>query len=176
MQLRAKSLDDSSLLALCEDFVAVCRDRGVLGIINDRVDMAVLSGADGVHLGAGDLSAAQARRLERSAMIIGRTTHSLEQLEAVLGEPATYVSLGPVFATATKPHLEASGLEYLRAALTRLQDTAIAHVAIGGINSGNLDRVLAAGARAVAVCSAVSAAADPEAAARVLKDALPRVC
>jgi len=113
MQLRAKGIADDTLFALAVEFVGICSEAGVLSIINDRVDIAVAAGADGVHLGQNDLGVDQARRLQLSPLIIGRSTHSLKQLHAACGELATYAALGPVFATATKPGVEAVGLEYV---------------------------------------------------------------
>ncbi|MEJ2702593.1 MAG: thiamine phosphate synthase [Sedimentisphaerales bacterium] len=167
---RAKTIEDDALFALAADFVKGCRDAGIVSIINDRTDVAVAAGADGVHLGQNDLPVAQARKLALAPLIVGKSTHSLEQLRAARQEQPTYVGLGPVFATPTKPDAPVVGLDYVSQAAQALANEAIGHVAIGGITADNVDQVLDAGARAIAVCSAVTHAADPTAACRELKE------
>jgi thiamine-phosphate pyrophosphorylase len=170
IQLRAKDIEDAKLFALAVEFVQICKEAGVLSVINDRVDVAVASGADGVHLGQNDLPVEQAGKLQLAPLIIGKSTHSLKQLRAACGEGPTYVGLGPVFATRTKPGAKAVGLDYVRQAGKILPDYGIGSVAIGGITVDNVEKVLAAGATSVAVCSAVTEAADPTAACRALKE------
>jgi thiamine-phosphate pyrophosphorylase len=170
IQLRAKAVDDDRLFALALEFVKVCKDAGVLSIINDRVDIAVAAGADGVHLGQDDIPVEQAHKLQLTPLIIGKSTHSIEQLHAACEELPTYVSLGPVFATATKPGASPVGLDYVKQGVEELADTGIGHVAIGGITLDNVEDVLNAGAKAIAVCSAVTEAADPTAACKALKE------
>ncbi|MBN2593543.1 MAG: thiamine phosphate synthase, partial [Sedimentisphaerales bacterium] len=170
IQLRAKDIDDDVLFALAVEFVKICRDAGVVSIINDRADIAVVAGADGVHLGQNDLPVEQARRLQLAPLIIGKSTHSLRQLRAACNEGLTYVGLGPVFATPTKPGADAVGLEYVTGATQELADTGVAHVAIGGITPNNVEQVLNAGAESIAVCSAVTRVSDPAAACRIFKE------
>ncbi len=170
IQLRAKAMADDQLLALAVEFVKICKDAGVLSVINDRVDIAVAAGADGVHLGQNDLPLDQARKLQLTPLVVGKSTHSLEQLQKTCLELPTYVGLGPVFATPTKPTADPVGLDYVTKAVEMLADTGIGHVAIGGITPDNVETVLKAGARAIAVCSAVTEATDPAAACRKLKD------
>ena len=169
IQLRQKTVKDDELFVLAAEFVKICKSAGVMSIINDRVDMAVAAGADGVHLGQNDLSVEQARKLQLSPLVIGRTTHSVEQLKAACLDNPAYVSLGPVFATPTKPDIETVGLDYVKKGVEMLGDTGIGHVAIGGITPENVGQVLAAGARVIAVCSAAASAADPAAVCRRLK-------
>lgn len=170
IQLRSKTLSDKQLLALASEFTDICRQKGVLSIINDRVDIAIATGADGVHLGLDDLDVQQARKLELSPLIIGRTTHNVEQLRVACAELPTYISLGPVFATPTKPTVKAAGLEYVEKGVELLAETGVRHVAIGGINVNNIAEVLAAGAECISVCSAVTTASDSEKMCRVLKE------
>jgi len=170
IQLRAKAIDDDELFALALECVKVCKAAGVLSVINDRVDIAVAAGADGVHLGQNDLPIEYARKLQLGPLIIGKSTHSIEQLRAACDERPTYVSLGPVFSTGTKPTAEPVGLDYITQAKEVLADTGIGHVAIGGITLDNVEQVLGAGARAIAVGSAITEAADPTAACKALKE------
>ena len=169
IQLRAKDIEDNKLFALAVEFVKICKSAKVLSIINDRVDIAVAVGADGVHLGQNDLPVGQARGLELTPLIIGKSTHSLEQLRSACDEGVTYISLGPVYPTSTKPTVEAVGLDYIRQAKGLLADTGVGSVVIGGITLDNVDEVLRAGAAAVAVCSAVTGASEPAAVCRALK-------
>jgi thiamine-phosphate pyrophosphorylase len=169
IQLRAKAVEDDKLFAIAVEFVRICKAANVLSIINDRADVAVAAGADGVHLGQNDLPINEARRLQLAPLIIGKSTHSLDQLRAACEQCPTYVSLGPVFATTTKPSAEAVGLDYVRQAAEKLGGTGIGNVAIGGITPGNVEDVLEAGAKVIAVCSAVTKASDPAAVCRALK-------
>jgi thiamine-phosphate pyrophosphorylase len=170
IQLRAKDVEDDKFFAIAAEFVEACKAANVLSIINDRVDIAVAAGADGVHLGQNDLSVEQARKLQLAPLIIGKSTHSLEQLRSACMEYPAYVSLGPVFSTGTKPDVEPVGLGYIRQAAKELANTGIGKVAIGGITPENVEDVLKAGARAIAVCSAVTKVEDPMAACRMLKE------
>jgi thiamine-phosphate pyrophosphorylase len=170
LQLRAKDVEDDKLFALAAEFVRVCKDGGVLSIINDRADIAIAAGADGVHLGQNDLPVEQVRKLQLAPLVIGKSTHSLAQLRTACDAMPTYVGLGPVFATPTKPDARTVGLDYVGQATKELADTGIGHVAIGGITPKNVEEVLEAGAEAIAVCSAVTETDDPTAACRALKE------
>lgn len=169
IQLRTKAMEDERLINTAERFVQINKDAGVISIINDRVDIAVAAGADGVHLGQDDVPVDYARKLQLTPLIIGKSTHSLSQLRAACEENPTYVSLGPVYATQTKPKTKAVGLKYVEQAMTILADDGIRHVAIGGITAGNVGEVVNAGARCISVCSAVTKAVNPKAACEELK-------
>ena len=147
----------------------LARSRGVPFFINDRVDVAAACGADGVHLGQGDLPPAWARRLAPGLML-GRSTHAPAQAYAALAEAPAYIAAGPVHATPTKPGRAPAGLAYVRAvaALNPL----LPWYAIGGIDASNVHEVLAAGATRVAVVRAVLDARDPAQAASDLLGAL----
>jgi len=160
IQLRAKGMADDQLFATSQEMVRICRDASVLSIVNDRVDIAVAADADGVHLGQGDLPVAHARKIALCPLIIGKSTHSMDQLKNAVDEAPTYVSLGPVFSTGTKPDAEPVGLDYVSQATAYLEDKGIGHVAIGGITVENVTQVIRAGAKAVAVCSAVTEVPD----------------
>ncbi|MCP4611670.1 MAG: thiamine phosphate synthase [Planctomycetes bacterium] len=169
IQMRTKGIADDILFALAVEFVRICKEGGVLSIINDRIDVAAASGADGVHLGQNDLPIEQARKVQLTPLITGKSTHSTRQLHAACEERPTYAALGPVFATATKPTAPAVGLDYVRQAKKILTDTGIGNVAIGGITMDNVEDVLEAGADAIAVCAAVTKARDPAKACCALK-------
>ncbi len=175
IQLRAKDIPDDRLFALAVEFVEMCREMGTLSVINDRADIAAAAGADGVHLGQNDLPIEQVRRIQLSPLIVGKSTHSLRELEASLSGQPSYVSLGPAFATTTKPEIELAGADYIRQGLARLEGTGISHVAIGGITADNVEQVVRAGAQRVAVCATVTKATDPGEACRRLKDKLVKL-
>ncbi|MBW8036636.1 MAG: thiamine phosphate synthase, partial [Planctomycetes bacterium] len=169
LQLRAKEIQARPLLELAKRFVSICNSHNVISIINDRIDIAVLSQADGVHLGQTDISIQDARKLSTAPMICGISTHSPQELKAAIAQAPDYIALGPAFPTKTKPHLEIAGCDYIRKAIKTLESTGIPHVAIGGIDATNLDRILAADATSIAICSAVSKPKDPENACRQMK-------
>lgn len=160
LQLRCKGMTDKDVLNLAGPFVEICRRSSIISIINDRPDIAILSGADGVHLGQDDLSVESVRRLQPRPLIVGRSTHNFRQLTEAMNETCDYVALGPVFATATKPHESIAGLDYVRQAIGVLKDNR-GHVAIGGIGLDNIEQVLALGVKTVAVCSAVCESSNP---------------
>jgi thiamine-phosphate pyrophosphorylase len=170
IQLRAKSIDDDKYFALAVEFVEACRAGNVLSIIDDRVDIAAAAGADGVHLGQNDLPIEQAYHLQLSPLIIGKSTHSMEQLKTACEQPLTYVGLGPVYATPTKPTAPPVGLSYVKSATEFLADKATGHVAIGGITVDNVEDVLRTGAKVIAVSSAVTKAANPKEVCRQLRE------
>lgn len=170
VQIRAKGVSDRDLFALAQEALVAARESGVLLVVNDRPDVALMLGADGVHLGQDDLPPSEARRLLGAGAIVGLSTHTPAQLDAAAGEPVDYVAFGPVFPTATKRDAEpAVGLDRLRAARAR---TARPLVAIGGITTGNARETAAAGADGLAVISALLGAADLAAAARAFVAAL----
>lgn len=169
VQLRDKHLEARPLLELA----AVVRRRtvefGALFLVNDRVDLAIAAGADGVHVGQQDLSPAEARRQMGPQAVIGLSTHAPEEVLAAASSEADYVAVGPVHATPTKPGRPAVGTELVRFAA---EHPGQPFFAIGGIDPGNLEEVLAAGASRVAVVRALTEAEDPAAAARWLSEAL----
>jgi thiamine-phosphate pyrophosphorylase len=166
LQLRAKSMPDDQLLAVAAEFAGICRRNGVISIVNDRADIAVASGADGVHLGQNDIPIAAARRLQISPLIVGKSTHNIAQLQAAIDEGADYAGIGPVFPTDTKPGIDIAGLEYVRQAAPLAAEAGISGIAIGGITLANISQVMAAGAVAVAVSGAVVNAPDPASACK----------
>jgi thiamine-phosphate diphosphorylase len=167
VQLRAKHATDREALAWGERIRAATRRAGVLFVMNDRFDLALLVEADAVHLGQGDLPPARVRSAAGARLAIGRSTHDDAELARALAEPVAYVAFGPVFGTGSKETgFAARGLDELAAAAARAAPRPL--VAIGGIDAGNIASVRAAGARGAAVISAVAAAPDPAAAVRAL--------
>jgi thiamine-phosphate pyrophosphorylase len=171
VQLRDKDLDDDSLLEVAARFRAACRENDALFWLNDRPDLALGAGADGVHVGQDDLPPGEVREEVGEQLLIGLSTHSPEQFDAALASEADQLSVGPVWETPTKPGRPAAGLEYVRHAAAHAGEQP--WFAIGGIDETNVSEVVAAGARRVVVVRAIRDAADPEGAARRLRDALP---
>jgi thiamine-phosphate pyrophosphorylase len=167
LQLREKDLEAGELLTRARQLVSLCRRHGIPCIINDRPDVAILAGADGVHVGQGDLPAREARKLLGPNRIVGVSTHNLEQARQAVADGADYIGVGPVFRSATKPRDFLPGLDLARDVARTLPQ--IPAVAIAGIHAGNVDEVVATGIRAVAVTSAVLCAPDVRAAAATLK-------
>jgi thiamine-phosphate pyrophosphorylase len=165
VQLREKNLTHRGLYELAQEFRRLTKTAGALLIIDDRVDIALASGADGVHLGQEDLPLEAARHLAPD-LIIGASTHSLEEALAAEAAGASYVNIGPIFATQTKPDVPPLGLEAIDRIAPNLQ---IPWTTMGGINLENIGQVVFHGARHPAVMSAVTAAPDPQAAALGLR-------
>lgn len=132
----------------------LCRENGVICIVNDRVDIALAIDADGVHLGQDDLPVTDARRLLGLGKIIGLSTHSIEQLEDALREPIDYVAIGPIFPTSTKSDPDpVVGLKMLSEAAQTSGNVPL--VAIGGIKPESLSSVISAGAASAAIIGAL---------------------
>ncbi|RKY13756.1 MAG: thiamine phosphate synthase [Planctomycetota bacterium] len=172
LQLRAKEFCDSSLLDLARKFTALCKEAGAVSIINDRADIAILSDADGVHLGQNEIGVSCVRQLAKRPLIIGVSTHTLDELSAAIDSGCDYVGIGPAFASPTKPKLNLAGIGYIRQALAVLEQTGIFHVAIGGIHSQNIPVLLDIGVRAVAVSSALTHSGNPAESCNTLKNTL----
>lgn len=161
IQLRAKAASARELFTLACRVGERVRAAGGVFIVNDRPDVALAAGASGVHLGQDDLPASDSRRLV-PGLILGVSTHSLDQARRAQADGADYVALGSIFPTGSKPGFELVGLETLRS--VRAQVTAPI-VAIGGITVARVPEVLAAGADGIAVLSAIGTARDPRAVA-----------
>jgi len=171
VQLRAKHATDREALALAREIRRITTKAGVLFFVNDRFDLALLAGADGVHLGQQDLPPSKLPQDARKQLLVGRSTHSREQAEAARSEPCDYVALGPVFGTTSKQSAyDARGTTLLEevAAISAPRPV----IAIGGIDAGRARQAIAAGAAGVAVISAVAGSVDPEASTRALVAAI----
>jgi thiamine-phosphate pyrophosphorylase len=171
VQLRAKRAPDRQVLAWAESIRDLCRDRGALFLVNDRFDLALAAGADGVHLGQDDLPPDRVPVWARARLLVGRSTHTREQALAACSEPVDYVAFGPIFGTRSKDSpFDARGLEALAAVVREVAPRPC--VAIGGIDAARAGAVGRTGAVAVAVIGALAGAPDAEAAARSLVAAL----
>ena len=159
-QVRDKSLPDGRLYRQLLKIRRLCREAGAGFVVNDRVDLALAAGADGVHLGQDDLPPAAARRLLGAGAVIGLSTHNWDQFRRGLAEPVDYLALGPIFPTRTKEDAApVLGLELVRKA-SRSTDLPV--VAIGGISVEKAPGVWQSGARSVAVISDIAGAVNPE--------------
>lgn len=168
VQLRDRTLTDRELVRHAHLFAEVCRENGALFIVNDRVDVALLSGADGVHVGQDDAHPDQIRHVAGDDFIIGLSTHSPEQVDAARATTADYIGIGPIYETPTKPGRPAVGLDLVRYA-TRAGKP---FFAIGGIDPTNAEPVVAAGARSLSVMRSVAQADDPVSAVQALLEIL----
>lgn len=168
-QLRDKTASDEEILVAAAEARALCAAAGALFIVNDRPDLAVAAGADGVHVGQGDMPVAEARAIVGPDRIVGRSTHEPAHLADCAG--ADYAAVGPVHATPTKPGRPAAGLHYVRHAAAHAP-AGLPWFAIGGIDRTTVGEIAAAGARRIVVVRAIAEAADPEQAARELRAAV----
>jgi thiamine-phosphate pyrophosphorylase len=169
VQLRIKHGDDKTIIDAAKRFKRVCHAHQAMLIVNDRPDLAAAADADGVHLGQDDTPVTNARQIMGEERLIGLSTHTPAQVDAAASSGADYIGVGPVNETPTKPGRPAVGLELVQYAAV---NAALPFFAIGGISAANVEQVHAAGASRVAVVRALTDAADPEAVARELRDAL----
>ena len=167
VQLRDKSATDERLLDAAAIARRLCDDAGALLILNDRPELVFSALADGCHVGQDDMDVDEARALAGPDALVGRSTHSPQDIENA--SEADYIGVGPVYATPTKPGRPAVGLGLVRHAA---EHAAVPFFAIGGIDGCSVGAVVEAGARRIAVVRAVADAADPEAAAATLRAAL----
>jgi thiamine-phosphate pyrophosphorylase len=167
VQLREKQLGTREFLAQALILKALLAPQGIPLVINDRIDIALACGADGVHLGQNDLPADEARKLLPPGVVIGWSVESMDDVQQSAALPVDYLGVSPIFSTPTKTDTKdpwgLEGLAVVRAA------TPLPLVAIGGVHAGNARDVLRAGANGLAVVSAICAAGDPQAAAAALR-------
>ncbi len=169
VQLRMKSAPEERIRGAAARVAAACRRHQALFIINDRPELVAAAGADGVHVGQGDVSPAHARRLVGADRIVGLSTHTPTQIDAAAESGADYIGVGPVHQTPTKPGRPAVGMDLVRYAAEHAD---LPFFAIGGIGANSIGAVQAAGARRVAVVRALAHAADPQRTAAELRSAL----
>jgi thiamine-phosphate pyrophosphorylase len=172
LQLRAKQLSGAAFLDAATAVVAAGHAAGAIVIVNDRADIAKLSGADGVHLGQEDLAPFAARAILGPDAIVGLSTHTEEQIDRARGQPISYLAIGPVFGTVTKSTgYEAVGLGMVARAATIGRPV----VAIGGITLESAVSVIRAGAASVAVIGDLMTGRDPAGRTRAFVDRLSSV-
>jgi thiamine-phosphate pyrophosphorylase len=170
IQFRQKSGKTREMIDVCRRLKSLCAAAGVAFIVNDRIDVAIASEADGVHLGQEDFPIPVARRLLGAGRLIGGSACDLEEARRCLAEGADYVGFGPVYPTSSKADAgPVSGLELFRQVV---REISIPIIAIGGISPENAREVVAAGAKGIAVISAVCCNDDPTAAAKALSAAI----
>lgn len=170
IQLREKEMEAGDQVRVGEPLAQACRDAGVPFIVNDRADVALALGADGIHLGTNDLETSTARRI-LGETIVGRSTHGESDIaEVIEHQDPDYIAVGPIFETPTKPGRPAVGMDLIRYAS---ENVLIPWFAIGGIDESNLDELVDAGATRIVVVRAVTEATDPPAAAASLRARLP---
>jgi len=168
VQLREKDLAAAQLVPLADRLRAITQDKALL-IVNTRLDVALVCGADGVHLPERGPSVAATRRLAGDGFIIGRSVHSAEEAAKAQEEGADYVQVGAIFPSRSHPGQTPAGPRLLESVAARVT---IPIVAVGGITAGNVGQVMQAGARGVAVISAIFDSSSPGAAARRLAEAM----
>ncbi|WP_297870386.1 thiamine phosphate synthase [uncultured Oscillibacter sp.] len=166
VQLREKRLEDDAFLAEARRFAALCRELGAVSIINDRPDIALAAGADGVHVGQDDLAAGRARALLGPGKLLGVSAHSRTEALRARAAGADYLGVGAAFATGTKADARPISRETIRA-ITAAVD--IPAVAIGGVSRENILELRGLGLAGVAVVSGIFGQKHPEAAARELR-------
>jgi thiamine-phosphate pyrophosphorylase len=171
VQLRDKELDARPLLGRARLAQGVCRDYGVPFVLNDRPDLALEVGADGVHVGQDDAPVSLARRILGPDVVIGLSTHRVEELDRALSEDADYLSAGPVEPTPTKPGRAGTGLTYVTQASAR---ATVPVFVTGGVTPEKIPALVQAGVRHFVVVRHLTQAADARGAARALRDAIER--
>lgn len=171
IQVREKEMPARALADRVRAVMAAAHPAGASVIVNDRADIALACGADGVHLGQQDLSVEAVRRVAGTALLVGVSTHGAAEARAAADAGADYCGVGAIFATALKPDRAPAGPALVRDYVAR--HARIPHLAIGGITPGNIAQLAQAGCRGVAVSAVVCGAADPAAVVRALREALP---
>ena len=169
VQLRDKLLSKKELLPIAKELRKLCVEHTVLFIMNDYLDLALASDADGLHLGQDDLPIKVARKLLPMGKILGCSTKTVDQAVAAQSEGADYIAVGSIYPTSSKETAKVVGLDRLREIR---QQITLPLVAIGGINKDNVSGVVTAGADSVAIISAILQAEDIEAAARQIANKL----
>jgi thiamine-phosphate pyrophosphorylase len=169
VQLRDGTHEDRDLLDAAVRLASSCRELGVPFIVNDRCDVALAAGADGVHVGQDDLPVRRCRELLGDDAVIGLSTHAPDELDEGIGEPVSYLSAGPVEATPTKPGRPGTGVGYAARAARR---AAVPVYVTGGVTTATIPGLVAAGLRHFVVVRALTESPDPRGAARALADSI----
>jgi thiamine-phosphate pyrophosphorylase len=169
VQLREKGRDARDVLAAALRVAPLCRERSVPFLVNDRPDLALAAGADGVHVGQDDVSVSVCRRILGDDAIVGLSTHAFGDLDGAIGEAVSYLSAGPVVATPTKPGRPAAGTEYVAVAVARAP---VPVFVTGGVTAASVPGLVALGVRHFVVVRALTEADDPRRAAHELRSTI----
>jgi thiamine-phosphate pyrophosphorylase len=169
VQLREKELSDAVRLATARIMASICRDFGVPLIMNDSPELALESGADGVHVGQDDVSVDHCRGVLGADAVVGLSTHSSAEFDGALSQSASYFSAGPIVPTPTKLGRPGTGIDYAVSCQARCDRPVFV---TGGVNEDNIAQLVTAGLRHFVVVRAICDAPDPELAARTLRRAL----
>jgi thiamine-phosphate pyrophosphorylase len=170
-QLRTKTMNDQAVLQLAKKLAKIIQSLKRTFIVNDRVDIACLSGADGLHLGKDDIPVSSARKILGKKAIIGKTVHSMDELGSFQKEDLDYLSIGPVFSTKTKPDLGALKTSELKPLFREPKQLTFA---IGGINLYNINLLFDQGIKNIAVCRGIISAENPKRAVQDFKECLKK--
>ena len=170
IQFRCKTGSDIENLAIAKELASICKIKKSLLIINDRLDIAIASDADGIHLGQEDLPVEDARKIIGDEKIIGLSTHSIQQVKIAQNQSCDYIGIGPIFPTASKASNKHLGPDFL----SQLPKNSLPWFAIGGINKENISELLRAGANRIAVIDAIMAADDSYSATKELMEELKK--
>ncbi len=171
VQLRDKHLEARAVVARARVAAEVCADQGVPFVLNDRPDLALEVGADGVHVGQDDAPPSLARKILGPGALVGLSTHAPHELDAAAAEPVDYLSAGPVNPTPTKPGRPGTGLGYLQEAAAR---ATVPWFVTGGVTPETVPMMVAAGARRFVVVRWLTEAPDPRAAAQAVATTIDR--
>jgi thiamine-phosphate pyrophosphorylase len=174
VQLRDKDLPDRQIIRRAREAAAVCADFGVPFILNDRPDLALACGADGVHVGQDDTPPEVARTIVGPDAIIGFSTHTRREWDEAGSEPVDYLSAGPVHATPTKPGRPGTGVSYLAYVASTELGASIPWFVTGGVTPETIPPMATAGARRFVVVRYLTESGDPEESARCLRDTILR--
>ncbi len=174
LQLREKKLSDKIFFKLAEKLTQIVHRQDKIFIINDRPDIALACGADGVHIGQDDLPKQTVEQIIGPSKIIGISTHNISQLKQAIDLRPTYIAIGPAYETQTKPTEPVAGLNFIKQALSELRQANIPEIVIGGINLNNIDELMHIGVKRIALCNAILSADNPifvtQKFAQILKD------
>ncbi len=170
IQLRVANKSDKEFLSIATKIRKLARDSKIPLIINNRPDIALAIGAEGVHLGQDDLPIESVKKIAPQKLI-GKSTHNLKEALKATKEGADYISIGPIFHSPTKPNLSPIGLNLISQIKEKIKipPGGLPVIAIGGINLSNIEQVIKSGAERVAICSAISEAKDPKAITKEFK-------
>lgn len=173
IQVREKDMPGGELVDHVRQVMDIAKPRAAAVIVDDCVDVALAAGADGVHIGQHDLSIHDVRRIAGRELLVGASTHDLDEARAAVEAGADYCGVGAMFATSLKPDREPAGPRYLREFIERFPHTP--HLAIGGITAANVHQLVEVGARGIAVSTAACGADEPGEVCRRLREALDSV-